>query len=124
MLVDLALLLAVGTSAVTDLLRGKIYNVVTYPAVALGVLCNCLLPGGVGLQACLIGLAVGFIPFFVLFALGLMAKSMLVTFPFVLLLLDYWPLGRFRFGDSEISAQCESSVVGWRKLPAWRLIVE
>lgn len=29
-------------------------------------------------------------------ALGLMAKSMLVTFPFVLLLLDYWPLGRFR----------------------------
>ncbi len=30
----------------------------------------------------------------VLFALGLMAKPMLVTLPFVLLLLDYWPLGR------------------------------
>ena len=30
-----------------------------------------------------------------LFALGLMAKPMLVTLPFVLLLLDYWPLGRF-----------------------------
>jgi tetratricopeptide (TPR) repeat protein len=30
-----------------------------------------------------------------LFAAGLMAKSMLVTLPFVLLLLDYWPLGRF-----------------------------
>ena len=28
-------------------------------------------------------------------ALGLMSKSMLVTLPFVLLLLDYWPLGRF-----------------------------
>ena len=28
------------------------------------------------------------------FALGLMAKPMLVTLPFVLLLLDYWPLGR------------------------------
>jgi tetratricopeptide (TPR) repeat protein len=28
------------------------------------------------------------------FALGLMAKSMLVTLPFVLLLLDYWPLHR------------------------------
>ena len=27
-------------------------------------------------------------------ALGLMAKSMLVTLPFVLLLLDFWPLGR------------------------------
>src|SRR5208337_1542954 len=29
------------------------------------------------------------------FALGLMAKPMLVTEPFVLLLLDYWPLGRW-----------------------------
>jgi tetratricopeptide (TPR) repeat protein len=29
------------------------------------------------------------------FVLGLMAKSMLVTLPFVLLLLDYWPLQRF-----------------------------
>ena len=28
------------------------------------------------------------------FALGLMAKPMLVTLPFVLLLIDYWPLGR------------------------------
>jgi tetratricopeptide (TPR) repeat protein len=34
----------------------------------------------------------------VFFALGLMAKPMLVTLPFVLLLLDYWPLGRLRFG--------------------------
>ncbi|MGO9138555.1 MAG: glycosyltransferase family 39 protein, partial [Syntrophales bacterium] len=31
---------------------------------------------------------------FILFALGLMAKPMLVTLPFVLLLLDYWPLNR------------------------------
>lgn len=30
-----------------------------------------------------------------LFALGLMCKSMLVTLPLVLLLLDYWPLNRF-----------------------------
>ena len=30
----------------------------------------------------------------VFFALGLMSKPMLVTVPFVLLLLDYWPLGR------------------------------
>ena len=29
------------------------------------------------------------------FALGLMSKPMLVTLPFVLLLLDYWPLGRW-----------------------------
>jgi len=32
-----------------------------------------------------------------LFTLGLLAKPMLVTLPFVLLLLDYWPLGRIRF---------------------------
>lgn len=31
-----------------------------------------------------------------LFALGLMCKPMLVTLPFVLLLLDYWPLQRLR----------------------------
>lgn len=30
------------------------------------------------------------------FTLGLMAKPMVVTLPFVLLLLDYWPLERFR----------------------------
>jgi len=34
------------------------------------------------------------------FALGLMAKPMLVTLPFVLFLLDYWPLKRFQFGQS------------------------
>ncbi len=32
----------------------------------------------------------------ILLALGLMAKSMVATLPFVLLLLDYWPLGRLR----------------------------
>jgi tetratricopeptide (TPR) repeat protein len=31
----------------------------------------------------------------VFFALGLMSKAMLVTLPFVLLLLDYWPLERY-----------------------------
>jgi tetratricopeptide (TPR) repeat protein len=31
----------------------------------------------------------------ILFAFGLMAKPMLVTLPIILLLLDYWPLGRF-----------------------------
>src|SRR5258707_7199671 len=31
-----------------------------------------------------------------MFALGLMSKPMLVTLPFVLLLLDYWPLRRIR----------------------------
>jgi tetratricopeptide (TPR) repeat protein len=38
------------------------------------------------------------------FALGLMAKPMLVTLPFVLLLLDYWPLKRMRVGGGRLEA--------------------
>src|SRR5204862_392226 len=34
------------------------------------------------------------------FALGLMSKPMLVTLPFVLLLLDYWPLQRMAGGTT------------------------
>jgi Flp pilus assembly protein TadD len=45
-----------------------------------------------------------------LFALGLMAKSEIITLPFVLLLWDYWPLQRMGGGVSVLSAQ--SSVPG------------
>ena len=38
-----------------------------------------------------------------LFAAGLMAKPMVITFPLLLLLLDYWPLGRMRFAGNEES---------------------
>ena len=37
----------------------------------------------------------------VLFALGLMAKPQIITFPFVLLLWDYWPLRRMSFRRQE-----------------------
>ena len=37
------------------------------------------------------------------FALGLMSKPMLVTLPFVLLLLDYWPLGRVAGGGWRVT---------------------
>jgi cytochrome c-type biogenesis protein CcmH/NrfG len=40
--------------------------------------------------------AARYLPIAVLFALGLMSKPMLVTLPLVLLLLDYWPLGRMQ----------------------------
>lgn len=40
--------------------------------------------------------AAGYFLTLLLFAVGLMAKPMLVTLPFVLLLLDYWPLERFK----------------------------
>ena len=40
-----------------------------------------------------------------LFALGLMAKPMVITLPFVLLLLDYWPLQRISTGTSRLFAE-------------------
>ena len=44
----------------------------------------------------------------VLFSLGLMAKPMLVTLPIVLLLLDYWPLGRFKAKGESPKSKVES----------------
>jgi tetratricopeptide (TPR) repeat protein len=41
-----------------------------------------------------------YMPVLLLFALGLLAKPMLVTLPLALLLLDYWPLGRLPMADS------------------------
>jgi protein O-mannosyl-transferase len=38
----------------------------------------------------------------VFFILGLMSKPMLVTLPIILLLLDYWPLGRFQKLNSSV----------------------
>src|SRR5205814_3537175 len=40
-----------------------------------------------------------------LFALSLLSKPMLVTLPFLLLLLDYWPLERWRAGGPESEVQ-------------------
>src|SRR5437667_7084143 len=45
----------------------------------------------------------------VLFALGLMCKPTLVTLPFVLLLLDYWPLGRVRPSSSSRRGETASA---------------
>jgi protein O-mannosyl-transferase len=42
-----------------------------------------------------------YLPVVALFALSLLAKPMLVTLPFLLLLLDYWPLQRFSPGRSD-----------------------
>jgi protein O-mannosyl-transferase len=45
------------------------------------------------------------------FALGLMSKPMLVTTPFVLLLLDYWPLGRWQPGPLKTSCAAAGRLV-------------
>ena len=64
---------------------------------------------------------------FLSFALGLMAKSMLVTLPFVLLLMDYWPLRRLRFGqeagDNRLKAQGSFIPLHKRSVPL-RLVLE
>jgi len=41
----------------------------------------------------------------IFFSLSLMAKPMLVTLPFVLLLLDYWPLGRWQKALKPVNRQ-------------------
>jgi len=56
-----------------------------------------------------------YLPVVLAFGLGLMAKSMLVTLPFVLLLLDYWPLGRFQWPRNFALRS---------KTPGWGLIAE
>lgn len=43
-----------------------------------------------------------------LYALSLMSKPMTVTFPFLLMLLDYWPLERFRFGETKSIRELEN----------------
>ncbi len=48
----------------------------------------------------------------VLFALGLMCKPMLVTLPFLLLLLDYWPLQRIGTVIGTVSGTVSSTVRG------------
>jgi tetratricopeptide (TPR) repeat protein len=59
----------------------------------------------------------GYVGMVLLFALGLMAKSMVATLPFVLLLLDYWPLER-GLGNSEAGV---GRVAG---TPFWGLVRE
>jgi tetratricopeptide (TPR) repeat protein len=54
-----------------------------------------------------------------LFACGLMCKPMLVTLPFVLLLLDYWPLGRLEGHKSEMGSRVRRLIT--EKVPLFAL---
>jgi len=60
------------------------------------------------------------------FALGLMSKPMLVTLPFVLLLLDFYPLNRFQFQQSDGSAKAQQRSIALRlileKIPLFVLV--
>ena len=50
------------------------------------------------------------------FACGLMSKSMVVTMPIIMILLDYWPLGRLQVNDQKLS---ETKIAGI--IPLWQL---
>ena len=54
-----------------------------------------------------------------LFVFGLMSKPMLVTLPFVLLLLDYWPLDRMGDQKSEFGSQLPRLIM--EKIPLFAL---
>jgi protein O-mannosyl-transferase len=59
----------------------------------------------------------------VLFALGLMCKPMLVTLPFVLLLLDYWPLKRIKARRQKSDVRDQRSLLALvvEKIPLFAL---
>jgi hypothetical protein len=61
-----------------------------------------------------------YLPVCLFFALGLMTKPMLVTLPFVLLLLDFWPLRRIEFGKKLATASAARQrlvALVWEKAP-------
>jgi len=62
-----------------------------------------------------------------MFLLGLMCKPILVTLPFVLLLLDYWPLGRLQFRQGKNDSNCikgKFNKYGFKGSPALFLVLE
>ncbi len=66
-----------------------------------------------------------------MFALGLMAKPMVITLPFVLLLLDYWPLERlairhsaFALRQSDSHMLASETRTGKTEQPLFRLLLE
>ncbi len=65
-----------------------------------------------------------YLPVFAAFLLGLLAKPMLVTLPFTLLLLDYWPLERWRPSRANGGQSHESASSGKRSAPLKRLLLE
>jgi tetratricopeptide (TPR) repeat protein len=62
-----------------------------------------------------------YLPMVILFAMSLMSKPMAVTFPFILLLLDYWPLGRMRVDSKVAYSSNPLSAAPW---PLWQLCLE
>jgi len=59
------ILVIVAIAVVTDIRRRRIYNVLTFPAMALGIVLNTVLHGGTGLVLSVSGLLLGAAIFFI-----------------------------------------------------------
>jgi Tfp pilus assembly protein PilF len=60
----------------------------------------------------------------VMFACGLMSKPMVVTLPFVLILLDYWPLGRMQNVECRMQNRASHFTFHVSRFPSLPLLVE
>ena len=95
---DAVALVLLGICFYTDAVQQRIYNVVTLPAIALGLLLNLALAGVTGAKMSGLGAAVGFGALFLLFMLGAMgggdvklmaAVGAIKSYPFVVSSLVY-----------------------------------
>jgi prepilin peptidase CpaA len=94
---DLLIVATLVVCAATDVRTGKIYNAVTYPALALG-LAYAISPRGAGLPVALAGLLAGGLPLYLFFAAGWMgggdvklmaAIGAIKGFPFIITAMFY-----------------------------------
>jgi len=65
-----------------------------------------------------------YLPLLAFFILGLMSKAIVVTFPFVLLLLDVWPFDRFRKAAEEPGSAGNGHKIGIDRQRAMKLVAE
>jgi tetratricopeptide (TPR) repeat protein len=68
-----------------------------------------------------------YIPILLFFSFGLMTKPMIVTLPCVLLLLDYWPLGRFshtRLNGNSFRESVKAALPNSRPFTPFQLLLE
>ena len=65
-----------------------------------------------------------YIPVIIFFSMGLLSKPMIVTLPFVLLLLDYWPLKRFKLKNAYQNNEYSNNTFRINKRPSSLLVLE
>lgn len=67
---DVVLLALVVAAGITDVHSNKVPNLLTYPAVVVGLVLSPLPDGWEGVGSSLLGLVAGFVPFFILYLRG------------------------------------------------------